>query len=322
MATTINAGTLYQEFNTYYQDMGQNLSSVFKAWEQGRTFPANATQVFHNGNLFVAANASFSSTLRPFKAAWNAVGGATFSPKEIPLRKRKVDVELYPDDISGTFLGFMETVGEADRSKWPFVRYVLEKLIAEKVAAEQEAADWAGTYNVNGTTHLAVTDGLKTIVTAGLSGSTMNEVTLTADATAAASAFDALEEFAASLPRFWRDKPIQILCSPEFELNYFRDRRNTHGSDTNYRGESRMMSVDGRPNWQLVPFDGIGMAGDTGWLIATPKANLLRIVRQGSYRVGMDTDARLVKVYADWEEGIGFAMDEMVYAHNPAASGS
>lgn len=327
LLNTINVANLISSFGSFYLNNGQNRENVLKAFQQERTFPGFAAKRFTNDSVYRTSTASITSVLQQFKKEWSPKGTPTFEPNEIRLRNWKIDVEYTPDEIKDMWLAFLADLSEGDRRNWPIVRYIWEELVMKQAAEEQEAADWAGVHAAppGGSTPgsaIAIYDGLKKKVVDGLAGR-MNEVLLTNDSTDPAKAVDAVEEFTDALPKHWRGKKVKILCSPQLELNYFRDRRNQFGDHTNYRGEAQNMAVDGRPNWVLVPFDGMGMTGtDDGTLIATPYNNVVDVQRTNSFNMDMDRTERKVRVFADGWSAVGFDVPEMVYAHLPAGSGS
>lgn len=326
-ASTVTVSDIVSQYGAYYMNKGDTQAQILQAFRAKRSIAQYATPILHDGDVYELSNATITNVLQPFHKTWSSKGNATFTAAPITLRRIKIDQDLTPDDFEGNWLGFLAGLGEADRSKWPAVRFIWEKLVADKAQEDHEECDWDGVYSAapgGGTagSHTALYNGIKKLVIDGFSDG-MTEISLTNDPRDAAKAFDVIEEVAASLPRHWRNREVQFLVSPEMELNYFRDRRNTHGSDTNYRGESTMMTVDGRPNWTIVAMDGMGIAGDTADIVVTPKANLLHVTKRNSYSMGMTVDGRAVKAFADWREGIGFGVNELVYAYlNSEASGS
>ena len=80
--------------------------------------------------------------------------------------------------------------------------------------------------------------------------------------------------------------------------------------------KSRSMTVDGRPNWRIVPLTGMDQESDHDWLVVTPASNLINVRRGSGYNLKMESARRCVSVMADWHEGFGFGIKEMVYYHS------
>jgi hypothetical protein len=269
--------------------------------------------------------------LQTFKKQFSPKGTQTFTPLPIRLRRIKIDLTIDPEDIVETYFGFLSGLPMAERSNWPVVRYIWEQLVAPKWGQNMSLCDWAGDFTaatndtVAGPT-LGSYDGLKTIITENLAGAaTMNELTLTNDPTVASEVFAAFEEAFDALDQAYQREEMVVLCSPKAATLYFRDRRNTHGQNTDYKGDINNLFIDGHPNVKIQPLNGMGRNGDHGWLVITPKRNLIngkRLNAEGGYNFRMEEDHRTVDIMADWKEAVGFGLAEEVFVVRPADSGS
>lgn len=321
---TINSSTIIQEAQTYFRPGGQSVSNIQRSLLDKRDYPMIATKRIVEGDIVELDQAEITDVIQTFKTQFSPKGTVTMTPVPFRLRNIKIDVQLNPDKIKSTYYGFLAGLNEEDRSKWPIVRYIWEVLMAEKWGANQALCDWAGEYvaPTNDTTAgptLGSYDGLKKIVTDGLSAGTMNELNLDFDPTQASETFQAFEQIVDLLPQELQDEELVFLCSKKTELAYFRDRRNTHGSDTDYmlKNNVKQMTLDGRPNMVIQPMNGIGRNGDHGWIVVTPKRNLLIGERAGGYNMGMEKALRSVAILADWYEGVGVGLAEEVFVHRP-----
>ena len=327
----ITATHIVQQYGQRYENKGQSINDVFTAFKRNRTLPTFATKRFTENDTLQLAQADISSVLQPFHKTFTAKGDTTIVANEITLRKMKVDISIDPDDIEQTWLGFMADLNDGERANWPIVRYIWEVWLAERLAQDHEECDWNGIYTAHpgsGTpSHLTSYTGLKNLIIAGLASSTnpMNAVSVTGEFSLS-GAFEAMESFVDGLPQFWRNKAVDIYISQKAYKNYFRDRRNTHGANWGFdtpgmkRDNMDVMTVDGFPNWRLVPFGGMDMADDTNWVFATPRANIVHGQKTVGKRMSMDKDTRTVNLYADWFEAVGFLCNAMVYAYDPADS--
>ncbi len=325
----INSSTIIQEAQTYFRPGGQAVSNIQMARVDKRDYPDVATKRIVDGDIVELDEAEITDVIQTFKTNFSPKGTVTLTPTPFRVRNIKIDLSINPDKIKSTYYGYLANLAEADRSKWPIVRWIWEVLLPGKWAANQAYCDWAGAYvaATNDATPgptLGSYDGLKTIAEAGLLAGTMNELSLTKDLTSATEVFGAFEEAVDMLPQELQDEELVFLCSPKTELAYFRDRRNTHGNDADYaqKNKSRTMTIDGRENMLIKPLNGIGRAGDHGWMIITPKRNLLLGERKNSFNVGMEKALRSVAVMADWYEGVGFGLAEEVYVVRPADESS
>jgi hypothetical protein len=322
-----DANSIIDDVNIYFGDREAAESNLQQTILDGRDYPNIASLRLVNGDVVQLDKAEISDVMQTFKSTFSPKGDVTLTPVPFMLRRMKFDVAFHPDVVYSKYYGFLAKMGEADRAAWPISRFIIDVLIGRKLAANQSITDWAGVYTpatsdaVAGST-LGSYDGLKTIVTKGLSDGTMNEITLTNDFTDPAKVFDAVEEAVDNLPQEYHDVQLSILMSKKQELAYFRDRRNQHGSDTNYRGESKYMTVDGRENMLIQPLNGIGRANDHGWMIITPTENLLLGRRSNSYNISVERDKREVLFMGDWTEGIGVGLAEQVFVVRPSGGSS
>lgn len=327
---SITVSSIVSQYGTYYRDAGQNANDIFTSFKRNRTIPTYATKRFVTSDTLDLAHADITNVLQPFHKTWSHKGNTTITANQILLRKMKIDQEIDPDDIEQNWLGFMADLNDAERKNWPIVRYIWEKWMAERLLQDHEETDWIGAYSAapgGGTAgaHTAAYDGLKTLIAAGLSAGTMNAISASG-AFSESNAFDLVEDIADGLPQFWRGKQVDIYISEVAYKNYYRDRRNTHGANWGVdapgmkRQDMDFMTVDGFPNWRLVPFGGMDIADDGNWCFATPRANIVHVQKTTGRRIGMDKDTRTVKMYADWMEGLGFLCNQMVYAYDPTDS--
>lgn len=303
---------LVTDFGAHYIPEGQNESRLLSAVRTPSKTASYAKPIIHDGDLYRFSNVKLGEIVQGFQKAFTAKGDVTFEPNEIRLRNLKIDLSLYPDDVKGSWLGFLQTLNDQERKNWPIVRYLLEKEVVPQMHEDLELkAYFKGAYVApvagTATTTAATMDGVKSLITAGLAGN-MNTVTLT-DAISKANAFDRIEEFVDAIPSLLNSVKMRIYMDPKLLRWYHQDKRNTHGADVNYNPEKPVVDFT---NVELVGLD--SMAGEK-MLWATPIDNFLYLRRQnGMQKPKVEEAAREVKLMLDWYEGLGFGYDELVYA--------
>lgn len=311
---------LVTAFGAYYLNEGQNLERLKSAIRQPAVTPSYAKPILTDSDVYRSTNVILGEIVQSFQKAFTGKGNLTFLPNEIRLRNIKIDLSLYPDDVKASWLGFLASLTEQDRANWPIVRYLLESEVAPQIAHDMETkAYWTGSYTAPtpGTagTAIASMDGLKKLIDAGLTASTINAIALNATPSPS-TMFEAIEEFTDSMladNEALEGQKIKVFMEPRFLRNYFRDKRNTHGNDVNY--VAGVNTVDFTPNIELVALP--SMAG-SGYIFATVDGNLLypRKVNGMSTPKVQEID-REVHLMLDWYEGIGFGYNELVYAFKP-----
>lgn len=320
MASTITATDVVAEYGAYYINSGQNTSRVLKLLKQKTETVTHAKRIITGDTVYRQSEALITEILQPFQNTWTSKGNTTFKPRDITLRPMKIDWQGVPDKLKESWLGFLADFEEKDRKKWPFVRWLIEEmLITQSEHDREKAAYFYGEYvaPVEGVAGNAadVMDGIKKLLDDGIDGATMNEVSL--DAITPSNIFDLVEEFTDSIPDEYDMVPMKLFMSRKNFRDYFRDKRNTHGGNTNFQDSDRF--VDYRENIEIV---GLPSMAGSDYLFATPKNNFLWCTNGSVGRPQIEGVDRTVKVYTDWYEGLGFGLDEMVFVSRPAASGS
>jgi hypothetical protein len=303
---------LVTQFGSYYIPEGQNESRLLSAVRQKSTTTSYAKPIIYDGDVYRFSNVKLSEVVQQFQKAFTPKGDATFEPNEIRLRNIKIDLSLYPDDVKGSWLGFLQSLPDQERKNWPIVRYLLESEVVPQMHEDLELkAYFKGVYvaptpGTAGTT-AQVLDGLKKIITDGLAGN-MNTVTLT-DAVTAANAFERIEEFVDAFDNALDGTKMRIYMDPKILRWYHRDKRNTHGTDVNYDPSKPVVDFT---NVELVGLP--SMAGEK-MIWASPVDNYLYIRKEnGMKKPKVEEAKREVSLMLDWWEGIGFGYDELVYA--------
>ena len=301
------------DFGSYYLPEGQNEARLLSALRQKSVTTTHAKPIIHDGDVYRFANVALGGIVQGFQKAFTASGNITFTPNEIRLRNLKVDLSLYPDDVKGSWLGFLAGLEEPERASWPIVRYLLEKEVLPQIPHDLEtSAYFKGVYVAptpgTATTVAQAMTGLKSIITTAVAGDGTT-ITLT-DAVTEANAFDRVEEFVDGLSEL-TDKGVKskIYMDPKILRWYHRDKRNTHGTDVNY---DPMKPVVDFTNVELVGLP--SMAGEKMFW-ATPLDNFLYIRKAGGMKAPrVEESKREVFLMTDWWEGLGFGYDALVYA--------
>lgn len=303
---------LVTDFGAHYIPEGQNESRLLSAIRTPSKTASYAKPIIYDGDLYRFSNTSLGEIVQGFQKGFTAKGDVTFEPNEIALRNLKIDLSLYPDDVKGSWLGFLQSLDTQERANWPIVRYVLEKEVVPQLHEDMELkAYFKGSYVAptagTATTAAASMNGVKTLITAGLAGN-MNTVTLT-DAVTAANAFERIEEFVDAIDDVLNETKMRIYMDPKILRWYHRDKRNTHGADVNYNPEKPTVDFT---NVELVGLP--SMAGEN-MIWATPVDNFLYLRREnGMKKPKVEESKREVSLMLDWWEGLGFGYDELVYA--------
>lgn len=314
MKNTITKTALVAQFGSHYIPEGQNESRLLTQLRQKSVTTSYAKPIIYDGEVYRFANTRLGEIVQQFQKTFTAKGNLEFKPNEIRLRNLKIDLSLYPDEVKGSWLGFLQDMDAQERKNWPIVRFLLEKEVIPQLHSDMELkAYFKGEYEaaVTGTsgTTVKTLDGIKKLLTDGLANvdQQMQSVALSA-AVSKANAFDMIEEFVENFDPLLEGTKMRGYMDPKILRWYHQDKRNTHGVDVNY--DPNKPTVD-FSNCELVGLP--SMAGEkTIW--ATPLDNFLHIRRaNGMKKPLLEESKREVSLMADWWEGLGFGHNELVY---------
>lgn len=315
---------LVTQFGAYYLNEGQNMDRLKSALRTPAVTPSYAIPIVHDGDIYRTANTKLGKIVQQFQKSFTAKGDITFEPNEIRLRNCKVDLSLYPDDVKGKWIGFLQNLTDQERANWPIVRYLLEMEVIPQIPHDMESeAYWKGVYTVPtvgtaGTPEDTI-DGIRRLLNNGLAASTINAISLSAAPTTA-NIFDMVEEFVEETVTARKELagvPMRVYMSPSWLRAYFRDKRNTHGSDVNY-STTGINTIDFMPNVELV---GLPSMEGADYIWATPVDNFVWLRKvNGMSTPRVEESKREVFLMLDWWEGLGFLYNELVYAYKPSDS--
>jgi len=317
MATSINIDQLKVDFGTF---LGTSEKDILKALTQTTESMAFMTTIKQNDD-FRAGQASIASIVQGFQKGWTPKGTPTFTPLHIGHRRHKFDVEIFPDEVYGSWLGFLADESQT-REQWPLVKYIVYKLLLDKTAQDRELNLIAnGIYAdpVDGTaqdTGKSMDGFLKILKTAHASGTSKMTFANKNVAITSVNAFDQVEQFTDIVVGPYRTVPMNVFCSPQNFTFYVRKKRDLHGTNVDY-GKYGNAAIDGT-NLTLTPLP--SMTG-SDVLFCTPKANFVRLLKlnDGASKPIIETAKRQVFIFADWYENVGFAIEEAIFAFVPDA---
>lgn len=315
----INIDDVITEFGEHYVDGGQGLQNLQEVIMARTDFLSTYPLLPTEDTVVHKATASIGGVLQAFQKGFTLLSGnqVTFEPQPIPLHHFKIDELISPDDIMPSWLGFLAS-NNLDRSEWPIVRYITEKLIWPKFYEELETEEvFKG---VKGTitpgTALGagnVMNGVRKLIRDGYAAGKTNVVTLGAiDREDAVGFCTYVENFVKAIPKRIRRHIKHVEMDSALEELY------REGSDakynTQYAQKPNNSTVRYNPNITVVGTD--AMEG-SDMIFATMHENKCNPVKAMSNqgRFDVQRDKRDVAVMTDFWIGVGFWYLPYVY-HN------
>lgn len=315
---------LVAQFGSYYLNEGQNMDRLKAALRQPAVTPSYAVSIIHDSDVYRTSKTYLGSIVQQFQKAFTPKGDITFKPNEIRLRNLKVDLSLYPDDVKGKWIGFLQNLTDQERANWPIVRYLLEMEVIPQIPHDLEMSTyWKGVFT-NATTGTAgnaedCLDGIRRLLNNGLADASMNAISLSATPSTS-NIFDMVEEFAEEsmmTNTALSGVRMRIYMSPSWLRAYFRDKRNSHGSDVNY-STTGINTIDFMPNIELV---GLPSMEGADYIWATPVDNFVHLRKlNGMSAPRVEESKREVFLMLDWYEALGFHYNELVFVYKPGDS--
>jgi hypothetical protein len=315
---TINTSELQDEFGKYVSGVKVD---IFQSLKQELTITQYMTTVTTDKTEWRAAKAIMDSVLQQFTPKWTPKGTSTFSPITIKNFKLKVNVPITPSDIIDQFIGYLYDENLTP-DQMPIVKYIVDVLLIPQLGQDLENAMSTGKYvehvqtqdNAAGSAAEDSMDGVVTILQA-LSAKHDNSVTWLLDGVelTPANIIEKMNLAADSVAPLYKKKKMLIHADPDLILIYQRAYQKLYPTTKNQDAGNLRLDFT---NLSFAPVD--GLIG-TGVFFITPKENFIHLMSRNT------SDAKIflqvanydVKVFMEFWKGIGFAMEEAIFAYLP-----
>jgi hypothetical protein len=321
-ATTIDVSELKSEFGDFMSQFSIKLEVIKKLTQK------TVSEAYMTTKLAVeswrASAALISSVVQQFIAKWTPLGQAQFTPITIQNYRHKINVSIIPDEVMDSWLGYLYDEGTTPEAM-PITKYIIEELIIPKVLDDRELRlIGKGVYEALNGGSIAEGDpgqatgksmnGFCTILKNEKSSGTSAINFIDLGTITDANIVDKMNQFVDEIDELYQGIPMNIFCSNERYRQYKRAYKKLYGSES---GDPKFgQDVIDYSNNRLTPLP--SMAGED-LFFATPKENFihLRYKNNGGSNIFMQEDGYGVKVFAEWWEGVGFAIGEAVFAYVP-----
>jgi hypothetical protein len=339
MGTTIDSTELADEFGEYMSQFNVQLE-IFRLLTQPTESQKYMTTKM-GITTWKASKAVITSVVQQFVAKWTPLGSSTFTPIEIQNRRHKVNLPITPDDITDSWLGYLYNE-QVTPDQMPITRYIVEKLLRPKIDSDIEMLLIAnGVYEPLGSVtegdagqatgksmdgYLTILRNLKATPgnTANWYGTSDPVFGAGVTTITSANVVDVLESFASWVKKtapLYHAKGLNLFIDPEVEDLFQFAYRDTFPTTKN---------EDGRkvgPDFSKLTFVPLEAMRGSGIFFSTPKENFIRLIHEneagGATRLFFQVENYDVKVFAEFWLGVGFALEELVFAWIPdEASGS
>lgn len=312
---SISTAAIKAEFGAYYLNNGQNMQRLRRLLLFSQETKKACIPIKTDGTTYQKSMSAMTSVIQSFQKAWTPKGDIQFTPNKIDLFNLKVDMDVYPDEIKGSWLGFLES-NSLSRKEWPLIRYMMENHVYDQMDNDMEmnelylgeyVAPTPGTPGLNGKSM----DGLKK----NLSKANIHHDT-TVGALETTTVYDQFETAFELVSEVYKGKDLIIGTSTKWARAFLKDKRSL--GYYQYTGPGQIDNTVDFSRCGVVGLPSMNTTND--WFITT-KNNLLSISRYGENANKMDLQEskRCVSFLTDWWEGIGFDINEIVWTNVAAA---
>lgn len=307
---------ILEEFGRYYINQGQNMTRLIKLLNRPSVTDSILTSHYTDDTVYRAAKARIGRVLQPFQKVWTPLGKAEFKPIKIEQFKMKIDAEEYPDDLEGSWLGFLAD-SKLDRKEWPLVRYFVEELLLPQAQEDYEMYEvYAGVQQdpqpgVPGAAGTSM-NGLRKSINDQVAAGRITPIVLGAIPTDPVDVVDYFEMFADRIDkRYWKIG-MQVGVPEDVERLYLRGCEKKYGLVQTYKEMNGNIRYTNHKLVGLPSMDG----SDKIW--CTTKGNAIKLHKktQNQKAVKIENVDRLVKMYSDWWSGVGFLIPEIVFTND------
>lgn len=318
MSNVFTVEKIVQEFGKFYQDGGQGQKDFFRGLMQPSVTlkMAGMRQIRTKDTLWRLANPIIGSFMQPFQKGFTPKGSIDWHPNVITMQKCKIDVEIDPEEIEESYLGFLGGLDSSQLDKWPIVHYI-RKNILDAVEQDKELyCAYSGVHEdpVTGTAGEAYQcfDGLKKQLVDGAKSDYPVHIIEGIGELTTEDVFDQIEEFYAKLPERYRRAGMPIFVSDDMLLAYQRIKR-----DRGYYNVQDDGGISTRVDFSRANVISLPSMAGTKDIFSTIPSNIAHLTKRdlGGNNFDVQKADRIVKLLLDWYEGLGFCCNDYVYTN-------
>ena len=307
---------ILEEYGRYYEDAGQNLTRLKRAFMQPSETLQYATSIPTSDTIFKLANPLFQPVLQAFQRNFTPRGAVKFIPNPIELKPIKIDYKFFPTDIESSWLGFL--AGDSSRTieNWPLVKYMLEEYLMNQAIEDKELngvykGEWKEPQTGVSGEPINSMNGLKKQLVEGAKHTeypinviegmgTLDESTI----------FDQLEFYDKKISELYTGKKLIHFVAQKW-VRAFKSAKRANG----YYFIDGANKINSDIDFTEHVVVGLPSMNGTNDIFTTLKENILHLRKRDLDKVHIDVQKvdREVKFLIHWWEAVGFACNAMVW---------
>jgi hypothetical protein len=316
------------EFGNHYRDGGQNVARLLR-----RPFISSQTEALFgllptDDTSYQLGKTELGRILQPFQAKWTPLGELKATPIVLNQFPLKVDLEMEPDAIETSWLGFLAD-SNLNRAEWPVVRYLVEQHVYGQIDEDYELNEiYAGKF-IAPTTGVAgpagtSMDGIRVILNRAAQAGKITPIVLGAIPTDPQAFCEYVEAFVALMSERYQSKAMEVCMNVTLARRYAKGYHAKYRLDTNATAPNPLIAGNGT---QLLRFPieftghtvvGLPSMGSSAKIWATIPENRKRLTKKtvNTKTVRIESAKRQVAIYTDFYKGVGFPLLEAVFMND------
>lgn len=313
---SISVTDLKTEFGNYY--VGSQRDIIRGLYAKTETMNYMTTKMTDE-SVWRASHEVITSVVQQFSSKWTPLGSTSFTPIEITMRRHKINVPITPADIIDSWIAFLYDE-QLEPKDMPITKYIIEKMIMPQAESDRELKligkgefTALGTVSTNdaGQATGKGMDGFMTILRK-LYEDTDNKVNwVKLGVITASNVIDKMNTFADAIPELLGSTPMNTFMSVQMRKLYKRTYQATYPNTKEVDKNDEMIDFS---NLTIKALPSMSMLNS---FFATTKENFIRLrgKNDGASRMWMQAQDYDVKVFAEWKEAVGFAVQEAITAY-------
>jgi hypothetical protein len=309
------------EYGAYYLKSQQNINRLIKQLRIKTETDTAGEMIMTDETVYQASEALIGELLQPFQKTFTPKGDLTFKPAPIYMKEMKADLDLYPDDVEGSWLNFLASDTVTDRKNWPLIRWMLEQHVIPKISEDWEkevvykGVFVAPTTGVPGPASTSI-NGLKKIINDWIVAGRITPIATGAPNVNPSLWVGQVEDFVEAINNAYYGVPMELNMSYVLFNRFVKGMRALYANNTDFTGIDKMgLMIKDNPFITVKPRHSM-LGSDKIWM--TPKANLKILQKRtmGIDNVNVESQKRVVNIMMDFWKGMGFLIPEIVFTND------
>ena len=308
--TKINVDLILEEYGRFYENSGQGMDRLKRAlMVPATTLEKYATRINTKDDIYKMTTEEWEDVLQPFRIQFEPKAGVKFIPNAIVLNHIKVDAEFSPMGIYHSWMAFL--AGDENKiENWPITRYFVEVYLKRKIDNNRELkAVYKGVRDDNGNTPESCMDGIKKKLIEGANDPN-NPINVIhgVDAFTEENIFDEIEAYDRKIDELYDGENIIHFVAPKW-VRAMKTAKRAAG----YYFINSPDQINADIDFTKHVVCGVPSMKGTDDIFSTMKENLLWLTNRSKFDFDIQKENRMIKVLADWMEGVGFGCNAMVW---------